>query len=80
MGSYRALARPLVARYGRDRSLLTKKIKKKKGLSFFKFSHKKASQVVVKLKSELLDSKKEKSPNRCNFEIFKRDPQLDIKF
>ena len=48
--------------------------------SFFNFSHKKASQVVVKIKSELLDRKSITSPTCCNFEIFDHDPQLDIKF
>ena len=40
----------------------------------------KPSQVVVKIKSELLDRKSITSPTCCNFEIFDHDPQLDIKF
>ena len=44
------------------------------------FSQKKASQVEVKLKSELLDQKSLTSPTCFNFEIFDHDPQLDIKF
>ena len=44
------------------------------------FFEKKASQVEVKIKSELLDWKHETSPIFSNFEIFDHDPQLDIKF
>ena len=51
-----------------------------KKLENWYFFAKKASQVVVKIKSELLDRKKETSPTCCNFEIFDHDPQLDIKF
>ena len=43
------------------------------------FSHKKASQVLMELKSELLDQKSLMSPTFCNFEIFYHDPQLDMK-
>ena len=35
--------------------------------------------MVVKIKSKLLDRKKETSPTFCNFEIFDHDPQLDMK-
>ena len=51
-----------------------------KKLENWYFFAKKASQVVVKIKSELLDRKKETSPTFCNFEIFDNDPQLDINF
>ena len=51
-----------------------------KKLENWYFFAKKASQVVVKIKSELLDRKIETSPTCCNFEIFDRDPQLDMKF
>ena len=51
--------------------------KKNKELAFFE---KKASQLAVKIKSELLDQKSLTSPTCCNFEIFDHDPQLDIKF
>ena len=44
------------------------------------FFAKKASQVVMKLKSELLDQKSLTSPTCSNFEIFDHDLQLDIKF
>ena len=44
------------------------------------FFAKKASQVQVKIKSELLDRKKETSPTSSNVEIFDHDPQLDLKF
>ena len=47
---------------------------------FLQFFAKKASQVAVKLKSELLDKKCLTSPTCCNFKIFDDDPQLDIKF
>ena len=47
---------------------------------FFQFFAKKASQVLVKIKSELLDQKYLMSPTCCNFEIFDHDPQLDMKF
>ena len=43
------------------------------------FSQKKASQVEVKFKSELLDQKSLASPNCFNFEFFDHDPQLDMK-
>ena len=51
---------------------------KKKIIVFFFFA-KEVSQVKVKIKSKLLDPKKEKSPTCFNFEIFEHDPQLDIK-
>ena len=54
--------------------------KKKKGSSFFNFSQKKASQLLVKKKSELLDPKIEKSFTACKFKNFDPHPQLDIKF
>ena len=44
------------------------------------FFAKNASQVLVKIKSKLLDRKKETSPTCSNFEIFDHDPQLDMKF
>ena len=44
------------------------------------FSQKKASQLVMKLKSNLLDQKSLTSPACSNFEIYDHDPQLDIKF
>ena len=44
------------------------------------FFRKKASQVVVKLKNELLDQKSLTSPTCGNFEIVEHDPQIDIKF
>ena len=47
---------------------------------FFNFSQKKASQVLVKLKIEVLDRISLTSPAFCNFEILHHDPQLDIKF
>ena len=47
--------------------------------SFFKFSHKKASQLVVKIKGELLDRKSITSPICCNFEIFNHHPQLGFR-
>ena len=39
-----------------------------------------ASQVMVKIKRELLDQNSLTSPTCSNFEIFDHDPQLDIKF
>ena len=48
--------------------------------SFFNFSQKKASLLLVKKKSELLDQKSLTSPTCCKFEFFYHDPQLDIKF
>ena len=49
-------------------------------LVFLLFFAKKASQVVVKLKSELLDQKSLTSPTCFDFKIFDHDPQLNIKF
>ena len=49
-------------------------------LSFFNFSQKKASHLLMKKKSELLGQKSLTSPTCCKFEIFYHDPQLDIKF
>ena len=48
-----------------------------KNLYFFAI---KASKAEMKIKSELLDRKKEMSPTCCNFEIFEHDSQLDMKF
>ena len=59
---------------------LSIKMNNHKKLENWYFFAKKASQVVVKIKSELLDRKKETSPTCCNFEIFDHDPQLDMKF
>ena len=48
--------------------------------SFFNFSQKKPSHLLMKKKSELLGQKSLTSPTCCKFEIFYHDPQLDIKF
>ena len=48
--------------------------------SFFNFSQKKASHLLMKKKSELLGQKSLTSPTCCKFEIFYHAPQLDIKF
>ena len=44
------------------------------------FLAKKASQVLVKLKSELLDKKSLASPTFCKIEILDHDPQIEMKF
>ena len=47
-----------------------------KKLENWYFFAKKASQVLVKIKSELLDRNKETSPTCFNFEIFDHDPSF----
>ena len=51
-----------------------------KKLENWYFFAKKASQVVVKIKSELLDRKSITSPTCFNLEIFDLDPNLISNF